>query len=148
MAEQQSAEEISDELLETQFHTTDDGFIRAKVVEIAGDDDEITVVAEAPSGERLSESFSKPTTWNSNERFVRFCEEYGYTAGTFNHMEGDRVRVHPDAPHPFVITGDGRFSKFKRGAAALVVVGLLSVLTLLGWVTFQAVQFGIGVVPI
>jgi len=137
MSENQSAEDLSDEFLETELQTTSDGFIRARVKSIRGYEDEIFVKAELPSGETVSQTFKRPSIWKSNEQFVRFVEQYGYDAGTFNHLVGDKVKVHPDVPSPFVIANEWQYSVFRKIIGLLILLGAISIPIGIGWVVYH-----------
>jgi len=127
---EQSAEDLADELLETQLQTTDDGHVRALVTDISqpAGADEITMTAEQPGGGTVEESFAKPDTWSDEFRFVEIVEQYGYDAGTLHHLEGERVVVDPeDEDQPFVIEKTPREELLDTASgvlATLLAVGI------------------------
>lgn len=87
----ESAENLSDELLEIELSTVDDKTVRATVTEIMSVGSKVKITAEVPGGETVTERMKKPIPWSTRFKFARIVEDRGYGAGTTHHLVGEEI---------------------------------------------------------
>jgi hypothetical protein len=88
------AERLADELGRTDLRTTDEGYVRARVVDITDhDEDQIELTVRLPTGEEPRFRLEKPLPWSDTFLFARIVEEAGYDAASVEHLVDESVLV-------------------------------------------------------
>lgn len=91
---QSDAERLAEELGRTDLRTTEDGFVEARVLDLAAvDEDTVRLVVELPTGQELSFALEKPVPWSEEYALARLVEWIGYDAASIDHVVGERVLV-------------------------------------------------------
>ena len=92
--EESAATELADELGRIDLHTTPEGYVEARVTDLAPvDEATVSLTVALPTGRELSFDLEKPVPWSDSFLLARLVEHAGYDAASVDHLVGEHVLV-------------------------------------------------------